>query len=208
MAYILYAIIISIAKMSISPDFKTMFDLVIGELKINININEKRLWALIMLELKQHFIKKRKLTGNVYRYRYIHHLHNKHAIKKEGGTKLKDPELNTTYFTNYNKEKGITIKIRQRIKTLDYKASIIPNYSPINLKRWNKITKKSTNKGCVAVSAWSHHYETGGNRSGWTLDGFKAPDLEYFVIKNGFKKEKGKKYQYGDYAEWLLHTLV
>jgi hypothetical protein len=246
--------------MSISSDFKTMFDFVIQEMEIDFsdyeyrrNLRENyekrsRKWGFIMLELKQHFIKNPKLTGNVYEYRYIHHLHDKHIIEKEWRAKWKDPyvliqltriynmfkkneedkkimltpddsqkeysnlkkiydmddvDVDKTYFSNYNKENGITIKIRQRIKTLDYKASIIFDYSAINLKRWNKITKKTTNKGCVAVSAWSWT-----DRKGWTLDGFTAPDLKWFVKQNGFKEEKGKKYQYGDYAEWLLHTLV
>ena len=32
-------------------------------------------------------------------------------------------------------------------------------------------------------------------------------DLENLCIENGFKKEKKKKYQYGDYANWFLHNL-
>ena len=104
----------------------------------------------------------------------------------------------------YDKDNGFVIPVRKAYKKLDYKGEMRKLWSPLNLKYWDKNTMKTSNKGLKADTTWSY---VSDNKCGWTFGGIKAYDLEWFCLKNGFKKEKGKKYQYGDYANWFLHIL-
>jgi hypothetical protein len=93
-------------------------------------------------------------------------------------------------------------KIRYEIGTMKYNTSRLSYYSVLNIKRWDKNTKKTSNKGLKADTTYS--WTDGFGRGGWTFGGLDASNMEDICLKNGFKKEKGKKYQYGDYAEWYL----
>lgn len=69
----------------------------------------------------------------------------------------------------------------------------------LRLKRWDKVTKETSNKG---LQANTHNYLN------WCFDSYAScDDLKVYCKQNGFKPEKKKKYKYGDYAEWILHTL-
>lgn len=88
-----------------------------------------------------------------------------------------------------------------------YKAPIIPMHSHIYLKHWDKTTKKASLKGLKADTDKTRSWE-GGSSYGWKFNGYIDADyIEYFCKQNGFKKEKGQKYYYGDYAMWMLKVL-
>lgn len=94
-------------------------------------------------------------------------------------------------------------KIKVVYKTLNFSSSIIHYTSVLNLKHWSKTTKKPSNKGLTAKSAYTYTNYT-GHVAGWTFGGITAEDLEMLCITNGMVKVKKQKYQYGDYAEWYI----
>jgi hypothetical protein len=93
-------------------------------------------------------------------------------------------------------------RVKYVIGTMKYNTSKFDYFSVLNIKHYDPKTKKTSNKGLKAYTtySWSDNY----NRGGWTFGGLKACSLENICIANGFKKEKGKKYQYGDFAEWYM----
>jgi hypothetical protein len=98
--------------------------------------------------------------------------------------------------------KNFTIPYKQKYKTLDYKASVISEYSIINLKYYDKITKKTTNKGLTATYIYKSIIRDKHNKSQWEFNGFKMADLEMVCKWNGYIKNKGD--QYGHLAEWYI----
>jgi hypothetical protein len=108
--------------------------------------------------------------------------------------------------SDYKDIQGFDVKIKKIVKKLDYSQSYQSYFSISNLKYWNKHTHKTSNKGLTAFNMWSYENEN-HRRAGWSFGGIKVGCLEDLCINNGFKKEKGTKYQYGDYAEWYLHIL-
>lgn len=103
-------------------------------------------------------------------------------------------------------EKLIWIKLRVVSHTLNYEYVKPYNYDATGLKHYNPTTKKTSNKHLIAVKYYgSVNYQ--GRKCGWEFGGITAHSIERFCIQNGFVKEKKKKYQYGDYAEWMLKTL-
>lgn len=105
----------------------------------------------------------------------------------------------------YDEQEGFVLRVKYLYKKLDYKGIMRRYWSPSNLKYWNKTTMVVSSKGLKADTTWS--YSDKNYRGGWRFGGITAVDLEHFCKKNGFKTEKGKKYQYGDYANWFLHIL-
>jgi len=103
------------------------------------------------------------------------------------------------------------VKKRFVLKTKKYNTLDRSENSIIFLKSWSKITKKTSNKGLKAiVGDIDTNYK--GNSCGWTFEGYIDLDqIKWLCYTNGLpeKDSKGKqiKYLYGDYAEWLLHTL-
>lgn len=99
-----------------------------------------------------------------------------------------------------------TYKIKVEIGKMNYKINNRSYYNILNLKKWDKETKKTSNKDLKADTTytWSDNYSS----KGWVFGGIKSDDIENFSLINGFKKEKKKKYNYGDYAEWILHKLI
>lgn len=111
------------------------------------------------------------------------------------------------YYDKYNEELGYVIRKKYIHKTLDYKGYVSGYYNPRNLKYWDKTSMITSNKGLKAISIWTYADKNYKCRGNWRFGGITAGDLEIFCKINGFKKEKGKKYQYGDYANWFLHIL-
>jgi hypothetical protein len=97
---------------------------------------------------------------------------------------------------------GYIKRVRYVIGNMKYNTSNFHYLSVLNLKHYDPKTKKTSNKGLKADTtySWSDDY----NRGGWVFGGLKAGSLENICELNGFKKEKGKKYQYGDFAEWYM----
>lgn len=135
--------------------------------------------------------------GNIYRTMYCRRLSEK---------------VNNYYdcrnATNkkYDEKNGFVIKIRVVEKTLNYAGLNRRYYDATNIKHFDPTTFKTSNKGLKADTTWT--YTTNDRTAGWTFGGIDAKDMERFAVKNGFKKEKGEKYVYGDYAIWILRTLV
>jgi len=101
--------------------------------------------------------------------------------------------------------KDYLIKIKCKVGSMDLTKTQRHYFNPLNLKFWDKTTLKTSNKGLKADTTYSWTEEWG--RGGWKFGGITADELEHICIINGFKKEKKKKYQYGDYANWYLHNL-
>jgi len=99
------------------------------------------------------------------------------------------------------------IPVRVCIKKLDYSKTPRDFYSPLNIKRFDNETKKTSNKGLKAIHAWSYFNDDGEEdkkSGGWEFGGIKIDDIVELCRINGFKEEKGKKYQYGDYAQFYM----
>jgi hypothetical protein len=96
---------------------------------------------------------------------------------------------------------------------MNYNGSGSKYYHATNLKRWDKVTKKTSNAGLKADTtySWSDDY----SRGGWTFGGITVDTLEYlYRVNNGLKSNATKDasgnkitLKYGDYAEWYLHKL-
>jgi hypothetical protein len=99
--------------------------------------------------------------------------------------------------------KPYMIKIRFHISTMDLTKTPIHYDSIFNFKQWDKTTKKTSNKGLKADTTYTCT-NWNGNPSGWSFGGTSADSLSYMCEQNGFKADKKKKYNYGDYAEWYL----
>jgi hypothetical protein len=123
-------------------------------------------------------------------------------------------KLNEKFNLKYTGSlKPYLIKIKFSIGSMDLTKTQRNYYNPLNLKYWDKTTFKTSNKGLKADTtySWSDDY----SRGGWKFGGITADDLELICLKNGFKvekemrkgKEKDKKYQYGEFANWYLHIL-
>jgi len=113
-----------------------------------------------------------------------------------------------------------TIKIRGVKKILNYERSIISNSSLLYLKKWDRGTKKASNRGLTAHHPTWTVSDNENEKGGWnfsdnvlTIDkiaklaldnGFKAGILK--ITNKGRKNEKYhyKTYQYGKYAEFLM----
>lgn len=93
------------------------------------------------------------------------------------------------------------------VKTMDLTKTPRDYYSVLNVKHWDATTKKTSNKGLVADTTYSYSADS-GCRGGWTFGGLEAHSLKDMAILNGFPVVKKVKYQYGDYALWILKTLV
>jgi hypothetical protein len=117
----------------------------------------------------------------------------------------------------YNKKFKSTcklFKIRVVIGSMNYTTPVHQYYHPRNLKRWDKVTKKTSNAGLKADTtySWCDDYRRGG----WTFGGITIADLEsLYRVNNGLKPNATKDasgnkitLKYGDYAEWYLHKLV
>lgn len=119
-----------------------------------------------------------------------------------------------------DKSQQYPYKVRILEKTLDYDRTPMKYFSLFNLKYWNKTTKLTSLRGLKAITdGWT--YEKTNRTSGWTFGGITASSIDWWAKENGFKEEivkitnKGKKnekihykkYQYGDYAEYLLKEL-
>jgi len=117
--------------------------------------------------------------------------------------------FNHTHYTPQNFENIYNLKwynIKIAYKILNYEYVKPYEYDATGLKNYNPTTKKTSNKNLKAVAYYgSVNYQ--GRSCGWVFGGISASQIEKFCIQNGFIKEKKKKYQYGDYAEWILKTL-
>ena len=103
------------------------------------------------------------------------------------------------------------VKVRVLNKTMNYQLTPTHYCSALFLKKYNN-EGKTSNKGLTAIQFYKYENNKAVNventdRGGWQLNGLTAGTLKAFVERNGFKFEKGKKYTYGDYANWVLHTL-
>jgi hypothetical protein len=99
--------------------------------------------------------------------------------------------------------KPYLIKRRASIGTMDLTKTPTSYYSLLNLKPWDKATKKTSNKGLKADTTYNWTTDYGTTR-GWRFGGIQSGCLAGICKKNGLVEEKKKKYNYGDYAEWYM----
>jgi hypothetical protein len=73
-------------------------------------------------------------------------------------------------------------------------------YSILNIKSYDKITKKTSNRNCN-----SYNTDNGYSyRGGWYYSGIKTDDLKYLLKENGFKPKDFKAKKYGDLVEMYM----
>jgi hypothetical protein len=146
-------------------------------------------------------------TGSNQRYedRY-ERFELKDFINRQTGGNQEWNDFRNDTNKKYDEKNGFVIKIRVVEKTLDYAGLNRRYYDATNIKHFDPTTFKTSNKGLKADTTWT--YTSGDRTAGWTFGGIDAKDMERFAVKNGFKKEKNEKYVYGDYAIWILRTLV
>ena len=167
-------------------------------------------------------------SGKCYEYAYIHRNNDRFQNPLDYKLKTKDRydinERNRIYTTkignsnySYKTKEFIEVKpeelVKARVlhKTMNYKLTPTHYCSALYLKKYNN-EGKTSNKGLTAIQFYKYENNSAvkvenADRGGWQLNGLTAGCLKEFVMKNGFKFEKGKKYTYGDYANWVLHTL-
>jgi len=113
--------------------------------------------------------------------------------------------LNTT-----SKKKTDTHCIRIREKKerdFNYQLSTLNKYSLIFFKKYDKTTKKTSLKGLKATI--HNGYIIGGKDTYARFDTYlSVDDLKAFCRQNGMKWSSKETYYYGDYADWILKTLV
>jgi hypothetical protein len=98
------------------------------------------------------------------------------------------------------KDAGIKIWCKKiEMGRLNLKGRVYGYYDAINLKHWDKITGKTSNKGLKAETSYT--YTDKDNRGGWTFGGIKAGDLCGVMKRNGIET---KGLMYGDMAEKLM----
>jgi hypothetical protein len=167
----------------------------------NINI-----FAYVMLELRLYFkdVKKYVRDGKCYKICYITEFHNK-VLKAKKVFSIPDKYL---YYDYSNKKDDIyKIKYRRVYKCMDYQKSQKYYYDATNLKYWNSTTKKTSNKNLKAIDIYTYKVGKDKRKTGWHFGGIKSVDIQHFCIKNGLDKIIAKTYLYGDFGNWILHTL-
>jgi hypothetical protein len=156
-------------------------------------------------------------------YMVCHHL--EHPIVKSIIDNLNKGKVpNQTYWENnkslileklkkdfYNPEKTqlsllpYLIKVKAHIGTMDYAKIRRPYSCPLNIKKYNHTTGKTSNRGLKAVDYDTYSYVKGWCiYRQWAFGGITCDDIEKLCVENGLKKIKGKKYQYGDYAKFYM----
>jgi len=185
----------------------------------------------IEFKKSHHYLNELKYNGRVYflTKRWVSVLHPI-ILTKMGWQygddlfKQKFPRKPDETYAEYNKRKEIFTyshntpqtfkdvenlkwyKIKLVSKILNYKYVEPYEYDATGLKYYNPMTKKTSNKKLKAIKYYDcENYQ--GRKCGWEFGGITAYGIEKFCIQNGFIKDKKTKYQYGDYAEWILKTL-
>lgn len=125
---------------------------------------------------------------------------NKNWFNHHGGLEIDTTMCECVCHRDVNVPK---FKIRFEIGKMDLTKTPISRYSVLNLKWWDKKTKKTSNKGLKADTTYS--WGDGYSRGGWTFGGLQADTLKILYKQNGMTPSKGL--QYGDYAEWYLKLM-
>lgn len=72
-------------------------------------------------------------------------------------------------------------------------------YSILNIKSYDKITKKTSNRNCN-----TYYYNDYSFRGGWCYDGIKSDELKFILKQNGYKAKDFKGKKYGDLVEMYM----
>ena len=100
------------------------------------------------------------------------------------------------------------IKVRCLDLRMHYEHTRTYKYDATKIKKYTA-NGKTSNKGLKAINYYTieNNSVKDSDRGGWVFGGIKINSMQKFAEQNGFKVEKGKKYLYGDYANWVLKTL-
>ena len=96
-----------------------------------------------------------------------------------------------------------SVRIRRKVKTMDYRNSHISFYDITNAKRFNAKGQASS-KGLQANHLYEYHSTSTNHSRGWTFGGITAGCMVDFVKKNGYK---GTKMNYKESITWILKEL-
>lgn len=102
--------------------------------------------------------------------------------------------------TGYN-----TIKIREPSKQIDYYKTPRYHYNAKNIKFFDKIALKPTNRGLEANHLYTDICKETNHKRGWKFNGITLDEIKKFCEINGMIISKN--YNYGDYANWILKVL-
>ena len=149
----------------------------------------------------------KNLTGydvSLKRQKLLSLLQTKHDNNETYNEKLQ------RYLNNFNKTKTDVYYLKVKIlhKNMDYNVTPISHFNALNLKYWDNKTMKTSNKHLKANDAYIfYNYDT-NHKQGWVFGGITTNEIDNFCFKNGLDKKQAKKYKYGDFGNWILHTLV
>lgn len=185
------------------------------------NNNEEKCFHYKVLHIKERL---EVLVFNHYRYEVndgMSYVVKEHHKENENGEYdyIKDPQEFRKYKSQYYKSndgnyvKHIEDSIEEIIydneeikaiynKTIKTQTEFKYNYfyRIQNIKSYDKVTKKTSNKNCK-----SYNTDNGYSyRGGWYFGGIKTDDLKYILKQNGFKPKDFKGKLYGDLAEMYM----
>jgi hypothetical protein len=102
----------------------------------------------------------------------------------------------------HKKSAFYSVRIRRRVKTMDYKNSHISYYDISNAKKFNAKGQASS-KGLRANHLYTYHSDYNDHSRGWTFGGISASSMVLFVKQNGYKG----KMNYQQSINWILKEL-
>jgi hypothetical protein len=216
--------------------FRKLFDNCVEELQINagdygyrrsrreINQQRSRLMGFLLLDLKKYISNRMTktygnkdypiYTGKCYKFMFITKDNDRFQNALQYNFKNKERYNNKKRNMNYqyNTDTNDLVRVRVIDRTMNYQLTKRYKYDATHIKKYDT-SGKTSNKGLTAINYYTienNEVVNSGNgygRGGWEFGGLKVASLENFVVRNGFKVEKGKKYSYGDYAKWVFKTL-
>jgi len=98
------------------------------------------------------------------------------------------------------KNKFNYLKYKVCVKKMNYEKSVITWSSVLNIKKYDRKTKKTSNRDLKATDIWSDY----NDKPTWRFGGLKVDVLRMLCVENGYDKKKANSSQYGDLAEWYM----
>jgi hypothetical protein len=118
---------------------------------------------------------------------------------------LKDLLMRSIFTPSRNQKKPTpfhSVRIRRKVKTMDYTQSHRSYYSITNAKKFNAKGQASS-KGLQANHLYEYHSDDTNHTRGWTFGGITASNMAGFVKQNGYKG----KMNYQQSINWILKEL-
>jgi hypothetical protein len=220
----------SVILKPICVSFKTIYT---NCMKSISNVKPINFYNIVLLELKT-LVKTKPIDGRFYNYGYAnifygafnrrHRSYDLTASNNQIDKDVKDyiiKRLSTddditevsyyrikqilcngtdTYYSDLFKIRKIKtnshhIKVKYMLDEHYMEKPTLSSFSIMRFKNWNTTTKLTSNKGLSINNFYR------------TFESIKLDDLQHFCFQNGLNKKISKNYKYGNYAEWVYHTL-